>query len=69
MGPHLLQQIAPLLGEKRLDHVLFGRQHPLKADHEETAEQVGEVLCKNGRFFRTMQSRNVLSSDWRTTLA
>ena len=42
MGPHLLQQVPPLLGRKRLDQMLFGRgQHALKADHEEIAEQVG----------------------------
>ena len=42
MGPHLLEQVPPLLGRKRLDQMLFGRgQHALKADHEEIAEQVG----------------------------
>ena len=42
MGPHLLEQVPPLFGRKRLDQMLFGRgQDALKADHEEIAEQVG----------------------------
>ena len=42
MGPHLLEQVPPFLGRKRLDQMLFGRgQNALKADHEEITEQVG----------------------------
>ena len=48
MGPHLLQQIPPLLGRKRFDEMLLGRgQHALKADHEEIAEQVGENVLRS----------------------
>ena len=42
MGPHLLQQVPPLLGGKRLDQVLLGcGQNALKTHDEEIAEQVG----------------------------
>ncbi len=41
MGPHLLQQVPPFLGRKRLDQVLFGGgQNAPKADHEKITEQV-----------------------------
>ena len=41
MGPHLLEQVPPLLGRERLDQMLFGGgQHALEADHEEITDQV-----------------------------
>ena len=42
MGPHLLEQVQPLVGRKRLDQLLLGGgQNALQADHEEITKQVG----------------------------
>ena len=41
MGPHLFEQVPPLLGRERLDQMLFGRgQDALEADHEKIIDQV-----------------------------
>src|SRR5208337_2391209 len=41
MGPHLLEQVSPLLGWERLDQMLLGgSQDALEADHEKVVDQV-----------------------------
>ena len=53
MGPHLFEQVPPLLGRERLDQLLFGRgQDALEADHEQIADQVGvDVLGSPAHVF------------------
>ena len=42
MGPHLFEQVPPLLGRERLDQMLLGRgQNALEADDQQIADQVG----------------------------
>ena len=51
MGPYLFEQVPPLLGDERLDQLLFSRgQDALEADHEEITDQVGDVLFSCWRF-------------------
>ena len=59
MGPHLLEQVASLLGRKRLDELLLGRgQNALQADHEKIAEQVGVNILGATAHVVLLEARN-----------
>ena len=59
MGPHLLQQVPPILSRKRLDEMLFGgSQYALKADHEEITEQVGANVLRSSAHVILFEATN-----------
>ena len=53
MGPHLFEQVPPLVRRERLDELLFGRgEDAFQADHEQVADQVGvDVLGSPAHVF------------------